>query len=366
MTNWTSLQKELFCALVGLARAQDGNEWRRNKQTDQIVCQSLCLLADYPIASDSLLQNALKQVRAEKDRLSPGCSACASPCGRTEDLSWSFLIQESETIKTIKRNILLTLPYVAMKCIIEQHPTEIIYDALFQIGLRFASSEKLSSLWANLNLFSQLQSENVELNNQKYREAFEREHTNQSFTAYVLSEIQTPIEDYRNSIRLILEQAEEHPIPLLWLCAAEMSIYWEKESVNPALDLLKSNYDSLSHAEKAMFHYLQAKQIDLNSKISKTHNTDYRNELERSVSFQTQFVYNRIALAQISSTARAMALYQEALSFVHHAETMDTFLLQMMEDELDPKIYLNEFVLGVSISRLQEMDLQKEYQELLS
>jgi len=38
----------------------------------------------------------------------------------------------------------------------------------------------------------------------------------------------------------------------------------------------------------------------------------------------------------------------------------------MMEDELDPIIYLNEFVLGVSISRLQEMDLQKEYQELLS
>lgn len=127
MTNWTSLQKELFCALVGLARAQDGNEWRRNKQTDQIVCQSLCLLADYPIASDSLLQNALTQVRAEKDRLSPGCSACAFPCGRTEDLDGLSLQSFSSEKKALCHEL---ISYAAQNT----SCYSCVYDALFALG----------------------------------------------------------------------------------------------------------------------------------------------------------------------------------------------------------------------------------------
>ena len=97
-------------------------------KTLSFTLESLCLLADYPIASDSLLQDALEQVRAEKHRLSPGCSACASPCGRTEDLDVVSLHSFSSEQKALCQALVL---YAAQKTSCDS----CVYDALFALGM---------------------------------------------------------------------------------------------------------------------------------------------------------------------------------------------------------------------------------------
>lgn len=77
-------QKALLGALVGLARALDESNIRR--ETLDIVASALRALAQ---GEDC--QTALQAVREEKHRAVPDCSVCMNPCGRTAELAWADL-----------------------------------------------------------------------------------------------------------------------------------------------------------------------------------------------------------------------------------------------------------------------------------
>lgn len=77
-------QKTLLGALVGLARALDESNIRR--ETLDIVASALRALA-----RGEDCRAALQAVREEKHRAVPDCSVCMNPCGRTADLVWEEL-----------------------------------------------------------------------------------------------------------------------------------------------------------------------------------------------------------------------------------------------------------------------------------
>lgn len=82
--SWTQEQKALLGALVGLARALDESNIRR--ETLEIVASALRALA-----RGEDCQAALQAVREEKHRAVPDCSVCMNPCGRTAELVWEDL-----------------------------------------------------------------------------------------------------------------------------------------------------------------------------------------------------------------------------------------------------------------------------------
>lgn len=81
---WTQEQKALLGALVGLARALDESNIRR--ETLDIAASALKALA-----RGEGCQAALQAVREEKHRAVPDCSVCMNPCGRTAELVWEDL-----------------------------------------------------------------------------------------------------------------------------------------------------------------------------------------------------------------------------------------------------------------------------------
>lgn len=82
--SWTQEQKALLGALVGLARALDESNIRR--ETLDIVASALRVLA-----RGEDCQAAIQAVREEKHRAVPDCSVCMNPCGRTAELDWEDL-----------------------------------------------------------------------------------------------------------------------------------------------------------------------------------------------------------------------------------------------------------------------------------
>ena len=81
------LQDELTGALIGLARAVDGNEDLVTEKTDALMIESLFMTLTNVNFDDSRIQAQIDRVHREQGRMIPRCAVCASPCGRNEDLA---------------------------------------------------------------------------------------------------------------------------------------------------------------------------------------------------------------------------------------------------------------------------------------
>lgn len=85
------MNERLLSALIGLARATEGNEELVTEETGQLLFQGLSMvLTEEENTTDSneqshRLTELLADIREEKKRLVPNCFDCASPCGRTAD-----------------------------------------------------------------------------------------------------------------------------------------------------------------------------------------------------------------------------------------------------------------------------------------
>ena len=78
------LQDELTGALVGLSRAVD-NAPDVNEGTWHLVIEGLFTTITNVSFNEKTLRELIDRVHGEKARLVPGCSGCASVCGRTDD-----------------------------------------------------------------------------------------------------------------------------------------------------------------------------------------------------------------------------------------------------------------------------------------
>ena len=99
------LQDQLTGALIGLARAADGdtlatpNTWR-------LMIEGLFTTVTNVSFNEKTIRTLIDRVHEEKARLVPGCSGCGSRCGRNDDYDMNLLWNAQEDIRSLKSLIL--------------------------------------------------------------------------------------------------------------------------------------------------------------------------------------------------------------------------------------------------------------------
>lgn len=90
---------------------------------------------------DAAIEALIRKVRAEKERLAPGCSQCMAPCGRTADYDMQALWTAEEEVRALKLRVLADLREIAAH--IAHAPAQqdedaevypLLCEALFKIG----------------------------------------------------------------------------------------------------------------------------------------------------------------------------------------------------------------------------------------
>lgn len=97
-------------ALIGLARATEGNEHLVTPETKHILLEGL--KATVPGVSADF-EALLTEIGSEKRRLIPNCYTCAAPCGKNNDFSLEEIRWEPQQIRELKALLLSAAQAVA-------------------------------------------------------------------------------------------------------------------------------------------------------------------------------------------------------------------------------------------------------------
>lgn len=89
------IQDELTGALIGLARATEGNAHMITETTNTVMTKGLAAAHGGGKQDAAAFPALLEKVAAEKQKLVPDCALCAMPCSRTADYDMQNL-QEAE------------------------------------------------------------------------------------------------------------------------------------------------------------------------------------------------------------------------------------------------------------------------------
>lgn len=137
-----SLKTELIGALVGLARATDGNEHLISKDSTTAILT--CLNA--APSNQEELHFYLNLVDEVKQKMVPDCFHCANPCGRTSAYDLSALDKEPPEIQQAKLAILSRLYALAKD---DENPdrSPLLYRGLIALGLDGYTAEELINIF---------------------------------------------------------------------------------------------------------------------------------------------------------------------------------------------------------------------------
>ncbi len=103
--NVAALQDRLTGALIGLARATDGDTHPTDKSY-RLMIKGLFTTITNVNFNETTIKELIDEVHAEKQSLVPSCSDCAKPCGRNDDYDMSKLWDANEDIRSLKSLIL--------------------------------------------------------------------------------------------------------------------------------------------------------------------------------------------------------------------------------------------------------------------
>jgi hydroxylamine reductase len=106
------LRDELTSALIGLARAAQGDT-HPTEDTYRLLIKGLLSTMTNVNINGETIRELIDAVHAEKERLVPRCSACASPCGRNDDYDVKRLWDAEEDLRSLRSLILLGIRGVA-------------------------------------------------------------------------------------------------------------------------------------------------------------------------------------------------------------------------------------------------------------
>ena len=140
-TNTAGLPEQLTGALIGIARAVDGNEHLISDSTDKIVRDGLAATRpDSNFGTDSL-SALIQDAENEKRRLIPLCYECASPCGKNNNYDMRRLRTADEDICSLKLFILCGIRSMAVYACraaalgrTDYEVNRFLYQALFAVG----------------------------------------------------------------------------------------------------------------------------------------------------------------------------------------------------------------------------------------
>ncbi|HAN20084.1 MAG: hydroxylamine reductase [Clostridiales bacterium GWF2_36_10] len=103
----SELQDELTGALIGLARALNGN--KPDADINRVMLEGLFTTITNVSFDNDAVQRQIDAVHKQKDALIPQCSCCSSQCVRNDDYNMQELWTANEDIRSLKSLILFGL-----------------------------------------------------------------------------------------------------------------------------------------------------------------------------------------------------------------------------------------------------------------
>ena len=142
------LQDELTGALIGLAKAcQNG---AKTENTTKLILEGLFTTITNVNFYDDTIRDTIGRVHEEKDKIVPGCMACMSKCGNTDDYDMNEIWNAQEDIRSLKSLVLFGIRGVAAYAwhalvlgYRDEQVEEFFYKALAMIGYDFGMEELL-------------------------------------------------------------------------------------------------------------------------------------------------------------------------------------------------------------------------------
>jgi len=154
----TELKNTLTGALIGLARASEGNEQLLNERTLNLLIDALSASAQDSQTTSEDLTELIYLVKKEKFRLSPDCSECKTACGRTADFDMNELRLFSPVTAALKKELLASAVLLAQKA--KQNEiredaglTEVFLSALFMVGSSAFSDSSIAEATADIKRY---------------------------------------------------------------------------------------------------------------------------------------------------------------------------------------------------------------------
>ncbi len=143
------LQDQLTGALIGLARAMDGNA-QPAENSYKLLIKGLFTTVTNVNFNETTIKELIDEVHAEKESLAPKCSDCESPCGKNDDYDMTNIWDADEDIRSLKSLILFGIRGMAAYAYhagvlghSSKKVNEFLVKALFAIGKDWGMDELL-------------------------------------------------------------------------------------------------------------------------------------------------------------------------------------------------------------------------------
>ena len=170
--NVAELQDKLTGALIGLARATDGNT-KLSEETYKIIIEGLFSTLTNVNFNEETINTLIDKVHKEKEKLLENCSSCGSPCSKNNDYDVSMLWKADEDIRSLKSLILFGIrgmsAYAYHAMILgytDEEVNRFFCKALFAIGEDWGMDELLPMVMEvgkhNLSCMEMLDKSNTE------------------------------------------------------------------------------------------------------------------------------------------------------------------------------------------------------------
>ena len=141
--NTARLQDELTGALIGLARATEGNEQLVTEEMNQLVLEGLFTTITNVNFNDEILKLLIDKIEDTKKKLVPNCFTCSGSCGRNDNFDMNTLWTTDEDIRSLKSLILFGIRGMAAYAYhasvlgyTDETISKFFYKALFAIGMK--------------------------------------------------------------------------------------------------------------------------------------------------------------------------------------------------------------------------------------
>lgn len=148
--NTARLQDELTGALIGFARATEGNEQLVTEEMNQLVLEGLFTTITNVNFNDETLKLLIDKIEDTKKKLVPNCFTCSDSCGRNNNFDMSTLWTTDEDIRSLKSLILFGIRGMAAYAYhasvlgyTDETISKFFYKALFAIGMKDWGMDKL-------------------------------------------------------------------------------------------------------------------------------------------------------------------------------------------------------------------------------
>ena len=166
------LQDKLTGALIGLARATDGDTKPTNS-TYRTMIEGLFTTITNVSFDDETILRQIEKTHAEKEKLVPQCGGCGAPCGRNNDYDMQKFWSDNEDIRSLKSLILFGLRGMAayayhalMLGYTDEEVNKIFCEGLFAVGEELTMEQLLPTVMkvgeVNLKCMALLDKANTE------------------------------------------------------------------------------------------------------------------------------------------------------------------------------------------------------------